>query len=323
MGLVFGNAVCDQFFGSHKPGFFQIPRNFFPLGLFRGERRGKPLDFLHTKGDGRRDFFLRVGMVEEGLQKPSDFLAPGRVMELSCNGFYCLRVGIPIAQPGAVKLANKMQHLGCQLGIGVCGFFFFRWFLHFGRHSEHRRVLGGGDGHFRGVGNPLNLIPHRLRHFLVIKLHGAVGGDMGHGFVVPMFFLQTVPDGEAVPQVAIAQVIGFGRGHGGGRRFLVFCKEGKRALPEGGEVFKACFPPFIHPVVLRGGFPHRHHHLVDFLHAGRVVKLRLDELHRVPIVKAKRIGVRLLLGYVLKESADVPGKLVFLILRHGGPVFLG
>ena len=93
VGLVFGNAVCDQFFGSHKPGFFQIPRNFFPLGLFRGERQGQPLHFFYTKGDVCRDFFLRVGMVEEGLQKPADFPALGRVMELSCNGFYCLCVG--------------------------------------------------------------------------------------------------------------------------------------------------------------------------------------------------------------------------------------
>ena len=62
--MVFGNAVCDQFFGSHKPGFFQIPRNFFPLGLFRGECRGQPLHFFYTKGDVCRDFFLRVGMVE-------------------------------------------------------------------------------------------------------------------------------------------------------------------------------------------------------------------------------------------------------------------
>lgn len=169
----------------------------------------------------------------------------------------------------------------------------------------------------------LNLIPHRLGHFLIIKLHGAVGGDMGHRFVIPVFFLQPVPDSEAVPQMSIAQVIGFFRGHGGGRRLLVFRKEGKSTLPERRKVFKGCLPPLIHPVVLRGGFPHRHHHLVDFLHAGRVVKLRLDELHRVPIVKAKRIGVRLLLGYVLKESVDVPGKLVFFILRHSGPVILG
>ena len=169
----------------------------------------------------------------------------------------------------------------------------------------------------------LNLIPHRLGHFLIIKLHGAVGGDMGHRFVIPVFFLQPVPDSEAVPQMSIAQVIGFFRGHGGGRRLLVFRKEGKSTLPERRKVFKGCLPPLIHPVVLRGGFTHRHHHLVDFLHAGRVVKLRLDELHRVPIVKAKRIGVRLLLGYVLKESVDVPGKLVFFILRHSGPVILG
>ena len=146
---------------------------------------------------------------------------------------------------------------------------------------------------------------------------------MGYCFVVPAFFLQPVPDGEAVPQVAIAQVVGFGRGRGCGRRLLVLCKEGKRTLPEGGEVFKGCFPPLIHPVALRGGLPNGNHHLVDFLYAGRVVKLRLDGLHRVPIIEAKRIGVGLLLGYVLKERADIPGKLVLLILWHGGTVVLG
>lgn len=62
---------------------------------------------------------------------------------------------------------------------------------------------------------------------------------------------------------------------------------------------------------------------MDFLHAGRVVKLRLDDLHRVPIIEAKRIGVRLFLGYVLEERADIPGKLVLFILRHGSPVVLG
>ena len=31
----------------------------------------------------------------------------------------------------------------------------------------------------------------------------------------------------------------------------------------------------------------------------------------------------LLLGYVFKESADIPGKLVLLILRHGGAVLIG
>ena len=31
----------------------------------------------------------------------------------------------------------------------------------------------------------------------------------------------------------------------------------------------------------------------------------------------------LFLGHIPKESINVPGKLVFLILRHGGPVVLG
>ena len=51
----------------------------------------------------------------------------------------------------------------------------------------------------------LNLIPHRLGHFLIIKLHGAVGGDMGHRFVIPVFFLQPVPDSEAVPQMSMTR----------------------------------------------------------------------------------------------------------------------
>ena len=76
-------------------------------------------------------------------------------------------------------------------------------------------------------------------------------------------------------------------------------------------------------VILRGSLPNGDHHLIDFFHTGRVVKLRLDELHRVPVGKAKGIGVRLFLGYVLEERADIPGKLVLFILRHGSPVVLG
>lgn len=73
----------------------------------------------------------------------------------------------------------------------------------------------------------LNLIPHRLGHFLIIKLHGAVGGDMGHRFVIPVFFLQPVPDSEAVPQMSIAQVIGFSGGMAGAAGSLCSAKRVK------------------------------------------------------------------------------------------------
>lgn len=123
--------------------------------------------------------------------------------------------------------------------------------------------------------------------------------------------------------MAIAQVVGFRLRHGGSHRLLVFCKEREGSLSEGGEVFKRLPAQGVHPIILRGGLPNGDHHLIDFFHTGRVIKLRLDELHRVPIVKAKGIGVGLLLWHVLKESADIPGKLVLLILRHSGAVLIG
>ena len=196
------------------------------------------------------------------------------------------------------------------------------WFLSPGRHGEHRRVLGGGNGHLRGIRNPFDFIPHRLGHFFIINRYRAVGADVGHCFVVAAFFLQPVPHGKPIPQIAVAQVVGFRLRHSGGSRLLVFRKKRKGSLPEGGKVFKCLLAQGVHPVILRGALPDGNHHLVDFLHTGRVVKLWLDELHRVPIIEAKRIGVGLLLGHVLKESADIPGKLVFFILRHGGPVVL-
>ena len=146
---------------------------------------------------------------------------------------------------------------------------------------------------------------------------------MGNRFVVPVFFLQPVPHSKPISQMAIAQVVGFGLRHSRSHRLLVLCKEREGSLPEGGEVFKCLPAQGIHPVILRGGLPNGDHHLIDFFHTGRVVKLRLDELHRVPIVKAKGIGVGLLLRHILKESADIPGKLVLLILRHGGAVLIG
>ena len=323
MGLVFGNAICNQFLRNRIPGFFQIPCDFFLLGLLRGKRRGQLPDLLHTEDDVCRNFFLRVGMVKERLQQPADFLPLGRIVKLPGDVLHCLGVIFTVAHAGTVKLPDQAQYLGCQRWIGVCGFFFLRLFLHFRRRVKHRRVLGGGNGHFRGIGNPLDLLPHRLGHFLIVNLHRAVGGDVGYCFVISVFFLQPVPNSQTIPQMSIAQVIGFFRGHGGGRRLLVFRKERKGALTESREVFKSCFPPLIHPVILRGRLPHRHHHLIDFFHAGRVVKLRLDELYRVPIIKAIGVRMGLLLRHILKKGTDVPGKLVFLILRHGGPVVVG
>ena len=103
----------------------------------------------------------------------------------------------------------------------------------------------------------------------------------------------------------------------------MLCKKREGSLPESGEVFKRLPAQVISPVILRGGLPNGDHHLIDFFHTGRVIKLRLDELHRVPVGKAKGIGMGLLLWHVLKEGADIPGKLVLLILRHGGAVLIG
>ena len=53
----------------------------------------------------------------------------------------------------------------------------------------------------------MNLSPHRLRQLLVVKGHGPVRGDMGNGFVIAVFFLQPVPDGQTVPQMAVSEVV--------------------------------------------------------------------------------------------------------------------
>ena len=244
MGTVFRNAVLDQLIGRRVSSFIQIGFDFFPQGLLRGKGRRQRLDLLQAEGHIHRDFFLRVGMVEERAQQLIEFLTLCGVVELPGNILHRLGVILAVVHTGTVKLANKAQHLGSQYRIGVWGFFFLGRFLYPGRHGRSRRLL-------------------------------------------------------------------------------VLCKERKGSLPEGGEVFKRLLAQGVHPVALRGGFPNGNHHLVDFLHAGRVVKLRLDDLHRVPIIEAKRIGVRLFLGYVLEERADIPGKLVLFILRHGSPVVLG
>ena len=262
-------------------------------------------------------------MVQEGLKQSADFLPLNRVMELPGDILHRLGVILTITHAGTVKLSHKTQHLGGQLRVGVCRFFFLGWFLRPGRHGEHRRVLGGGNSHFRRISDPLDFLPHRLGHFLIINRYRAVRRDVGNRFVVPVFFLQPVPHRQAISHVPVAQVVGFRLRRGGGYWLLVLCKEGKRTLPEGGEVFKRLPAQVIPSVILRGSLPNGDHHLIDFFHTGRVVKLRLDELHRVPVGKAKGIGVRLFLGYVLEERADIPGKLVLFILRHGSPVVLG
>ena len=323
MGTVIHQTFFDQFAGYRISGLLQITGDFFYLRLFRGKGRGQLRDLLHTESDVHRDFFFRVRMVQEGLKQSADFLPLNRVVKLLGDILHRLGVIFAIAHAGTVKLSHKAQHLGGQLRVGVCQFFFLGWFLHSGRHSEHRRILGGGNRHFRGIRNPLDFLPHRLGHFLVVNRHRAVWGDVGHCFVVPVFFLQPVPHSKPISQMAIAQVVGFRLRRGGGYRLLVLRKEREGSLPEGGEVFKRLLAQGVHPVILRGGLPNGDHHLIDFFHTGRVIKLRLDELHRVPIVKAEGIGVGLLLGYVLKESADISSKLVLLILRHSGTVLIG
>ena len=323
MGTVIHQTFFDQFAGYRISGLLQITGDFFYLRLFRGKGRGQLRDLLHTEGDVHRDFFFQVRMVQEGLKQSADFLSLNGVMELPGDIFHRLGVILTITHAGTIKLSHKTQHLGGQLRVGVYRFFFLGWFLRPGRHGEHRRVLGGGNGHFRSVSNPLDFLPHCLGHFLLVEGHRAVWGDVGNRFVVTVFLLQPVPHRDAVSQIAVAQVVGFGLRHGGNHRLLVLCKEREGSLPEGSEVFKRLLAQGVHPVILRGGLPNGDHHLIDFFHTGRVVKLRLDELHRVPIVKAKGIGVGLLLGYVFKESADIPGKLVLLILRHGGAVLIG
>ena len=108
---------------------------------------------------------------------------------------------------------------------------------------------------------------------------------MGHRFIVPMFFLQPVPHGKPISQIAVAQVVGFGLRHGGGHRFLVLCKKREDSLPEGGEVFKRLLAQGVHPVILRGGLPNREHHLIDFLHANRICKLICHLLNALPIIR--------------------------------------
>ena len=323
MGTVIHQTFFDQFAGYRISGLLQITGDFFYLRLFRGKGRGQLRDLLHTEGDVHRDFFFRVRMVQKGLKQSADFLPLNGVVKLLGDILHRLGVIFAIVHAGTVKLSHKAQHLGGQLRVGVCLFFFLRWFLHPGRHGEHRRVLGGGNGHLRGIRNPLYFLPHLLGHFLLVEGHRAVWGDVGNCFVVTVFLLQPVPHSNAISQMTIAQVVGFGLRHGGNHRLLVLCKKREGSLPEGSEVFKRLLAQGVHPVILRGGLPNGDHHLIDFFHTGRVVKLRLDELHRVPIVKAKGIGVGLLLRHILKESADIPGKLVLLILRHSGAVLIG
>ena len=82
---------------------------------------------------------------------------------------------------------------------------------------------------------------------------------------------------------------------------LCSAKSVKVPCRKAAKVFKRLPAQGVHPVILRGGLPNGDHHLIDFFHTGRVIKLRLNELHCVPIVKAKGIGVGLLLWHVLKE----------------------
>ena len=323
MGTVIHQTFFDQFAGYRISGLLQITGDFFYLRLFRGKGRGQLRDLLHTEGDVHRDFFFQVRMVQEGLKQSADFLSLNGVVKLLGDIFHRLGVIFAIAHAGTVKLSHKAQHLGGQLRVGVCQFFFLRRSLYPGRHGEYRRVLGGGNSHFRSVSNPLDFLPHCLGHFLIINRYRAIRRDVGNRFVVPVFFLQPVPHGKPISQMAIAQVVGFRLRHGRSHRLLVLRKKREGSLPERGKVFKCLPAQGVHPVILRGGLPNGDHHLIDFFHTGRVVKLRLDELHRVPIVKAKGIGVGLLLRHILTESADIPGKLVLLILRHGGAVLIG
>ena len=83
----------------------------------------------------------------------------------------------------------------------------FRLFLLSGRHRKHRRILGGGDSHLGGIRNPLNFISHRLGHFIIINRHCTIWGNVSHRFVVPVFFLQPVPHGNPISQMAIAEII--------------------------------------------------------------------------------------------------------------------
>ena len=101
-------------------------------------------------------------------------------------------------------------------------------------------------------------------------------------------------------------------------RFL-FSKERKCPLAEGAKIFKSCFSPWIIPIILRRGFPNRHHHLVDFLYFFRVVELWLNDHYSVIKVKAKRERPRLFLRYIVKKCAYLPRQLMLLIggdIRH-------
>ena len=199
MGTVIHQTFFDQFAGYRISGLLQITGDFCYLRLFRGKGRGQLRDLLHTEGDVHRDFFFRVRMVQEGLKQSADFLPLNRVMELLGDILHRLSVIFAIVHAGTVKLSHKAQHLGGQLRVGVCRFFFLGWFLYPGRHGEHRRVLGGGNRHFRRISDPLDFVPHHLGHFLIVNRHRAVWGDVGHCFVVPVFFLQPVPHSKSIP----------------------------------------------------------------------------------------------------------------------------
>ena len=75
------------------------------------------------------------------------------------------------------------------------------------RNRKHGHILRFRDGHLRRSGNLQNPLPDCIGESGVIEGHAAVLIDMGDGFVVAVFDLQTVPYREAVPHMTVAEIV--------------------------------------------------------------------------------------------------------------------
>ena len=101
-------------------------------------------------------------------------------------------------------------------------------------------------------------------------------------------------------------------------------KHGVSAGPVCLHIFQPCFAALIMPVVLRGSFPQRQHHLIDFLNTGRIGKLPGNFLNTLPIVRNSIGLIRPWIQFrgVYKETVDTSGKLPDFIACHCFTVFI-
>ena len=90
------------------------------------------------------------------------------------------------------------------------------------------------------------------------------------------------------------------------------------------HILQPCFAALIMPVILRGSFPQRQHHLIDLLYTGWISKLLGNLLHTLPIVRNSIGLIRpwIQVRSVYKETVDTSGKLPDFIACHCFSVFI-